>query len=140
MQSPQMMLTSLVARTDCPHLGQTSFLVLDGLLPPAPMPAPFVCAVPVLPILIAGGRVLRPRSISFHPLFNAYSTRLSPGLVFQPYCPLGTQVSLFDAVLPAVGVAHFMDHGVQCFLYREVKDFCGNVQLIGSCILPLPYF
>lgn len=31
--------------------------------------------------------------ISFQPFVNAYSTRLSPGVVFHPYCPHGTHVS-----------------------------------------------
>lgn len=42
------MLTLRVARTDCPHLGQTSFRVLLGPLPSGIVSAP-VCCAPRLP-------------------------------------------------------------------------------------------
>lgn len=90
-QSPQRMLTARVARTDWPHLGQISFRVLLGLCPPGSVSAP-VWAAPPAPVRMMGGRLARPIWISFHPLESAYSTRLSPGVVFQPYCPQGTQV------------------------------------------------
>ena len=39
-----------------------------------------------------GGKLLRPILISFQFFESAYSTRFSPGVVFQPYCPHGIQV------------------------------------------------
>ena len=65
----------------------TSFRVLDGLLPSPSVAGAPLCAAPVLPVRRMGGRLFRLILISFYPLFIAYSTRLSPGLVFQPYCP-----------------------------------------------------
>lgn len=92
MQSPQRILTFFVARTDCPHLGQISLRVLLGRLPPGVVLAPVWAAPPAAPVRIKGGKLLRPILISFQFFESAYSTRFSPGVVFQPYCPHGTQV------------------------------------------------
>lgn len=81
-QSPHIILTDRVARTLWPHRGQITLRVLLGRLPP--LGAAPGWAVPVAPVLIAGGRVLRPSMISDQPLFKAYSMRLSPGVVFHP--------------------------------------------------------
>ena len=54
--------------------------------------APVWAAPPAAPMRMKGGRQLRPILISFQFFESAYSTRFSPGVVFQPYCPHGTQV------------------------------------------------
>ena len=51
---------------------------LDGCLPPPSVVGTPLCVAPVLPVRMMGGRVFRPILISLHPLFKAYSTRLSP--------------------------------------------------------------
>ena len=91
-QSPQRILTFFVARTDCPHFGQTSLRVLLGRLPPGIVLAPVWAAPPAAPMRMKGGRQLRPILISFQFFESAYSTRFSPGVVFQPYCPHGMQL------------------------------------------------
>ena len=45
---------------------------------------------------------------------------------------------LFYPVLPAKKMYHFMEHGIQRFLYRVIQNLRCNVQLIGSPVLPLP--
>src|SRR5699024_7059452 len=60
--------------------------------PPPVVSAP-VWAVPLAPVRMMGGKLPRPILISFQPFCNAYSTNLSLGVVFHPYCPQGTQTS-----------------------------------------------
>lgn len=47
---------------------------------------------------------------------------------------------LFNVVLTAVEVHHFVEHGVKRLLYGVVEHLCGYVQLIGFLLLPLPDF
>ena len=44
---------------------------------------------------------------------------------------------LFNVVLTAVEVHHFVEHGVKRLLYGVVEHLCGYVQLIGFLLLPL---
>ena len=87
MQSPQRMLTVLVARMLCPHLGQMYLRVLDRL--PGVFPPSWLPLSPALRPPLAGGvQVPPPRLmlISVQPWLMMYSSRASPGSVMvQPY-------------------------------------------------------
>ena len=85
-QSPQMRLMLFVARQLLPQIGQMYFRVELGRFSG--------CAGGVLGsgVPTESSSVFRPMRISFQPLFSAYSTRLSPGAVFQPYGPCLKQV------------------------------------------------
>ena len=72
---------ALVGRTDCPHLGQTSLRVLDGLPPPfcvPPVPAP---DFPGVPIPLAENPSVRLICTSSQPCSMMNSTSTSEGSV-----------------------------------------------------------
>ena len=53
---------------------------------------------------------------------------------------LPAPADLFNVMLAAVQVHHFVEHGVKRLLYGVVEHFGGYVQLIGFVVLPLPDF
>ena len=84
-QSPQRMLTFFVARTLWPQQGQMSLRLLLGRFSPGALTVLLELAAPVNPECGKAGKEVRAILISDQPFEIAYSIKLSPGVVFQPY-------------------------------------------------------